>query len=80
MKLGRVTNNDPIKRLSLGMHVSMISQLEQYQKFYQGTYGDEITPGHLVESILKKFFESDREFQKQLESAKATGPAGGTHK
>lgn len=64
MKLGKVTHNDPMKRLSIGMHSSTVNLLEQYRAFYKSSTGDEISQAQLLEEMAKKFMASDVDFKR----------------
>lgn len=77
MKIARVTTNDPIERLNIGIRQSTNRLIENYQAFYKKTYGDEIKAGQLVEEILRAFIETDKGFLKFKASldAKATSKA-----
>ena len=64
MKLGKVTNNDPLERPSISLHASAVQQLHAYRAYYKGVHGDEITLSTLLEEIAKRFLREDRDFQK----------------
>lgn len=70
MKLGKVTKNDPMKRLALSVHDSFVKQLEDYRSFYQQETGDEIPMSLLVEEMGKKFLQEDKSFQKFMDAKK----------
>lgn len=64
MKLPKVTKNDPIERLAVGIHKSVNDDVKAYQDFYKSVHGDEIQLGMLVEEMLKRFMAEDKDFQK----------------
>ena len=64
MKLQKVTKNDPIERLAVGIHQSVNSDLKKYQEFYKSEHGEEIPMGLMVEEMLKSFIADDKSFQK----------------
>jgi hypothetical protein len=69
MKLPKVTKNDPIERLAVGIHQSTHNDLKLYQEFYKSTHGEEIPMNLMVEEMLKGFLADDKNFAK----FKATG-------
>jgi hypothetical protein len=64
MKLGKVTHNDPMKRLSIGVHSSTVDLLEQYRSFYKTATGDDISLAQLIEEMTKKFMAADADFKR----------------
>jgi len=64
MKLQKVTKNDPIERLAVGIHQSVNNDLKKYQEFYKSVHGEEIPMGLMVEEMLKAFIAEDKNFQK----------------
>lgn len=64
MKLPKVTKNDPIERLAVGIHKSVNDDLKSYQAFYKSVHGEEIQMGMLVEEVLKRFMAEDKDFVK----------------
>lgn len=66
MKLSAVPKNDPIERISIGMHASVISRITAYQAYYEEVYKDQLSQGRLIEEMLKTFMEGDKDFQKRL--------------
>jgi hypothetical protein len=82
MKLKKVTSNDRVSRITLGLHESVLNKVKAYQAFYLKKTGDEISFALLAEEMLKGFMEEDKEFAKYLaETAKAerTQPMDGQH-
>ena len=73
MKLTRITKNDPIVRTSVGFHQSFNDEMRAYLDLYKETYGDELTSAQLIEEVLGKFMDSDKEFQRHLKSLKKGG-------
>jgi Uncharacterized conserved small protein len=71
MKLGKVTKNDPMKRVPLSMHESVNKQLELYRVFYKNNTNEEISMSLLVEEMTKKFMAEDKDFQKFLKAQNA---------
>lgn len=71
MKLGKVTKNDPMKRVPLSMHESVNKQLELYRAFYKNNTNEEISMSLLVEEMTKKFMAEDKDFQKFLKGQNA---------
>jgi hypothetical protein len=72
MKLKKVTSNDPVSRITMGLHASVLNNLKAYQSFYHRKTGDEISFALLAEEMLKGFMAEDKAFAKFLaESAKA---------
>ncbi len=69
MKLPKVTKNDPVERLAVGIHKSVNDELKAYQSFYKSVHGEEIQMGMLVEEMLKRFMAEDRNFQKSKSAA-----------
>lgn len=70
MKLGKVTKNDPMERVPLSMHSSVVKQLQDYRQFYKAVTGEEISMSLLVEEMTKKFMLEDKAFQKFLKEVK----------
>ena len=66
IKLGKVTKNDPLKRLALSVHSSTLADLEQYRAFYHQEFNEEISMSLLVEEMAKRFMREDKGFQKFL--------------
>lgn len=64
MKLGKVTTNDPPKRLALSVRSSTVSDLERYQDFYKQETGEDIPMSLLVEEMTKRFMLDDKAFQR----------------
>lgn len=73
MRLKKVTQIDPIERISISLRTSTVTQLEQYRAVYEATYGEPIERSHLVEQMLLAFMAGDKDFQKEL--AKQGKPA-----
>lgn len=71
IKLGKVTKNDPLKRLALSVHSSTLADLEQYRAFYHQEFNEEISMSLLVEEMTKKFMAEDKDFQKFLKAQNA---------
>ena len=71
MKLGKVTKNDPMERLPLSVHSSVVKQLQEYRSFYKAETGEEISMSLLIEEMGKKFMSEDKDFQKYLKGTKA---------
>lgn len=69
MKLGKVTKNDPMKRVPVSMHESVVKDLEAYRAFYKQETGEEISMSLLVEEMTKRFMLEDKSFQKYLKDA-----------
>lgn len=68
MKLGKVTKNDPMKRLALSVHESTVKDLEAYRAFYRQETRDEIPMNLLVEEMAKRFMAEDKAFQRFLKN------------
>jgi len=64
MKLPKVTKNDPVTRLAVGIHESVNGDLKLYQDFYKSVTGEEIPMGMMVEEMLKRFLAEDKDFLK----------------
>lgn len=64
MKLPKVTKNDPIERLAVGIHQSTNNDLKLYQDFYKSIHGEEIPMNLMVEEMLKAFLADDKNFAK----------------
>jgi hypothetical protein len=69
MKLPKVTKNDPVERLAVGIHKSVNDDLKAYQAFYKSVTAEEIQMGMMVEEMLKRFLAEDKDFQKFKASA-----------
>lgn len=75
MKLKKVTSNDRVSRVTIGLHESVLNNLKAYQAFYQKKTGDEISFALLAEEMLKGFMAEDKEFAKHLASIAKTESA-----
>jgi hypothetical protein len=75
MKLKKVTKNDPIERLAVSVHQSVLDLLERYRSHYKATYGEEIERSHLVEEMLRDYMESDKDFMKWYAAQPVQKPA-----
>lgn len=75
MKLKKVTKNDPIERLAVSVHQSVLDLLERYRSHYKATYSEEIERSHLVEELLRDYMETDKDFMKWLASQPVQKPA-----
>lgn len=64
MKLPKVTSHDPVERVTIPLKQSTRDLLAAYQAHYRDTYGEEITQGFLVESLLIEYIKDDKAFQK----------------
>lgn len=73
VKIGRITKNDPIVRTSIGFHQSFVDDLKSYLELYKETYGDELSQAQLIEEVMTKFMDSDKDFQKFLKAQKDSG-------
>lgn len=74
MKLKKVTSNDRVTRVTVGLHESVLNNMKAYQGFYQKKTGDEISFPLLVEEMLKGFIGEDKEFARYVaDRAKAEG-------
>lgn len=70
MKLGKVTKKDPMERVPLSMHSSVVKELQEYRNFYKATTGEEISMSLLIEEMTKRFMREDKSFQQHLKSQK----------
>lgn len=52
--IGRVTENDPVFRFSIGLKQSTRAELGAYAAFYKDAVGDDIERGRLIEELLKQ--------------------------
>ncbi|GAB3644743.1 DUF2274 domain-containing protein [Ramlibacter alkalitolerans] len=79
MKLGKVTSNEAVERVAFTFKKGTVEDLKKYQAYYQATYGEPITAGHMAEEILKAFMSGDKDFQKFVAkvAAPAAAPAAG---
>lgn len=68
LKLPKITANDPIERLAVGVKQSTLNLLKQYQSLYKEAYGEEIPLSTLVDDVLRRFILEDKEFVKTLNS------------
>lgn len=66
--LKRITSNDPIQRLYVGLHESTLDLLQAYRDNYQSVYGDELPQNLAIETMLQEFMAADKDFQKYLKT------------
>lgn len=79
MRLKKVTQTDPIERLSVSVRRSTAAMLDQYREYYRATYGEEIEKSKLVEEILRELISTDKAFVKHLEAMAAAAPEAPKH-
>lgn len=60
--IGRVTENDPVARFTVGLKQSTRIDLALYQAFYKEATGDAIERGQLIEELLKAVVSKDTQF------------------
>ena len=60
--IGRVTENDPVARFTVGLKQSTRVDLALYQAFYKEATGDAIERGQLIEELLKAVISKDGQF------------------
>jgi hypothetical protein len=82
MKLKRIPDRDPKRRISVSLRSSVLIRLHQYREYYQEVYGTELDMATALEEILNEFIGSDKEFAKSSFSRKtinldATDAEGG---
>jgi hypothetical protein len=82
MELPRIPGHEQSVKHSFAFKQSTTNQLQQYQAYYESTYGAEIPLKDLVEHMLLNFMAKDKGFQKHLRApepgqgqAPAAGPA-----
>lgn len=66
--LKRITSNDPVQRLYVGLHESTLDLLQAYRDNYQHVYGDELPQNLAIETMLQEFMAADKDFQKYLKT------------
>ena len=69
MKLNRVTPKENVTRLAVSIKQSSHDMLEAYREQYKAVYGQEIEMSALVETMLKEFMTSDKDFMKKFAAA-----------
>ncbi|KWT86108.1 MULTISPECIES: DUF2274 domain-containing protein [unclassified Variovorax] len=71
MKLKKITLREPVERLAVSVKKSTADLVEAYRQEYKAAHGVEIETSALVETILKEFITSDKDFMKKYEASKA---------
>jgi len=61
--IGRVTENDPIDRFSIGLKLSTRTDLEAYREYYSQATGDDIDRTKLIEELLRAAMRADNGFK-----------------
>jgi hypothetical protein len=60
--IGKVTENDPLVRLTLSMKTSQMGELLAWMAFYKDATGDAIERPHAVTELLKFAIGQDKSF------------------
>lgn len=78
MRLKKVTQNDPVERLTVSVKKSTQDRLEAYRAHYERTYGEPIERSHLVEQVLLDYMTGDKDFMKQLSKSEGADTSAQT--
>lgn len=69
MKLRLIVQDDPVERLTLSVHTSVLEKLREYKTFYETSLGGKVQQNYLVEEMLKSCMAEDKDFQRYLKNS-----------
>ena len=73
-KLKLVVQNDPMDRLTVNLHQSVLTRLDLYKQFYEKDLGvNKLEKNYLVEEMLKSVMDQDKDFKVFLSSIEEPG-------
>lgn len=64
MRLKKVPEKDPKRRLSVSIRGSVLLKLQRYRAYYKEVYGSEIDLAVLLEEIVNEYIDGDTKFKK----------------
>lgn len=64
MRLGKIPDRDPKRRLNISLRSSVLTRMHQYRAFYRENYGSDIDVATVIEEILNDYITSDKDFMK----------------
>jgi hypothetical protein len=82
-KLSLVIHNDPMDRLTVNLHESVMKRLELYKEYNEEMLGGKLQQNYIVEEMLKTVMNEDKDFKaflKVREDAQAAAPVSAASK
>ena len=68
-KLKNLTvQNDPMERLTVNLHLSVLDKLTLYKQFYEKSLGGKLQLNSIVEEMLKTVMDEDKDFKTFLKA------------